>query len=418
MGVRYLVLALVILAVGFGAWRIRSGRKQANADAAQKQAAMSNRPTPVQVMAVQQRTMPIFLTALGNVTPYNSVALKARVTGELTRVDFTEGQQVHQGQTLMVIDPRPYQAVLDQARGQLSHDQALLKNGVAEFARYQALFKAGVVSKEALDAQESTYGQYQGAIKSDEAAIETAALQVQYCTITSPINGRIGLRLVDKGNLITANTTNLIVINQVQPIAAYFTLPEDQLPQVLKKLAASQRLLVEAFDRSDVQKLATGYLLTTDNQIDPTTGTAKLKAVFQNADNMLFPNQFVNVHLILEQKSDAIVVPAVALQHGTHGDFVWLLKDDKTVVMQPVQTLLTEGSQTILQNGLTAGQTVIVDGADRLRPGSKVDPRQAQVKPDHAADAPASQPGSRTMGPATRHIRPSNKQPVNRMRQQ
>lgn len=418
MGVRYLVLALVILAVGFGAWRIRSGRRQDAADAAQKQAAMTNRPTPVQVMAAQQRSMPIFLTALGNVTPYNTVALKARVTGELTRVDFIEGQQVHQGQTLMVIDPRPYQAALDQARGQLSHDQALVKNSTAQFARYQALFKAGVVSKEALDAQESTYGQYQGAIKTDEAAIETAALQVQYCTIVSPINGRIGLRLVDRGNLITANTTNLIVINQMQPIATYFTLPEDQLPQVFKKLAASQRLAVEAFDRSDVQKLATGYLLTADNQIDPTTGTAKLKAVFQNADNVLFPNQFVNVHLILEQKPDAIVIPVVALQHGTQGDFVWLLRDDKTVAMQPVQALLTEGSRTILQSGLAAGQTVIVDGADRLRPGSKVDPRLALAKPDRAAGAATSQSGSSTMTPAPERGRGSNEHPVQGTRPQ
>jgi len=413
MGVRYVVFALLILAVGFGAWRIRSGRKQAAADAAQKQAAMANRPTPVQVTTVQQRSMPIFLSALGNVTPYNTVTLKARVTGELTQVNFTEGQKVYQGQTLMVIDRRPFQAALDQARGQLAHDQALLKNAAAEFARYQALYKAGVISRESLDTQESAYGQYQGAITSDQAAIETAALQLRYCTITSPINGRIGLRLVDRGNLITANTTNLIVINQVQPIAAYFTLPEDQLPQVLKKLSASQRLSVEAYDRADVQQLATGYLLTADNQIDPTTGTGKLKAVFQNEDNALFPNQFINIHLILEQKPDAIVVPAVALQHGTRGDFVWLLKDDKTVTMQPVQALLTEGSRTILQSGVTAGQVVVVDGADRLRQGSKVDARQA--RPDRAAGVANLQPGTAT---APAGAQGANPQPAKRMRQQ
>jgi len=413
MLVRYIVLVLVVLAVGFGVWRIRTGRQLAAADAAQKQAQMTNRPTPVQITAVQQRTMPIFLSALGNVTPYNTVTLKARVSGELTQINFTEGQNVHQGETLMVIDPRPYQAALDQARGQLVHDQALLKNATAEFARYQALFKAGVVSKESLDSQESTFGQYQGAIKSDEAAIETADLNVKYCTITSPINGQIGLRLVDRGNLIAANTTNLVVINQLQPIAVYFTLPEDQLPQVFKKLAASQRLSVEAFDRSDVQLLATGYLLTTDNQIDPTTGTGKLKAVFENETKVLFPNQFVNIHLVIEQRPNAIVIPAVALQHGTKGDFVWLLKDDKTVAMQPVQTLLTEGSRTILQNGVTAGQMVVVDGADRLRPGSKVDARQA--RPDSPA-ATASATSYATTPPPDSTLR-SNKHPVKRTHQ-
>jgi membrane fusion protein, multidrug efflux system len=401
MWARYLVLVMVLLVAGFTIWRVHTGRQQAAASAAAKQAAILNRPTPVQVTAVRQQTMPIYLTALGNVTPYNTVTLKARVSGELTQVNFTEGQEVKQGQTLLVIDPRPYQAALDQAKGQLAHDQALLTNATSEYARYQALFKAGVISKEQLDLQQSTYGQYEGAIKSDEAAIETAALNVKYCTITSPIDGRIGLRLVDRGNLIAANTTNLVIINQIHPIAVDFTLPEDQLPQVFPKLAASQRLVVEAFDRSDVQKLATGYLLTADNQIDPTTGTAKLKAVFQNEGEILFPNQFVNVHLIVEQKPDAIIVPAVALQHGTQGDFVWLLKDDKTVQMQPVRVQLTEGSRTILMSGLSEGQMVVVDGADRLRSGSKVDPRQAQAKTAQASGAPGTQTPPDASAPAT-----------------
>lgn len=401
MWLRYLVLVVVLLIVGFTMWRVHTGRLQAAAATAAKQAAILNRPTPVQVTAVRQQTMPIYLTALGNVTPYNTVTLKARVSGELTQVNFAEGEEVKQGKTLIVIDPRPYQAALDQAKGQLAHDQALLTNATSEYARYQALFKAGVISKEQLDLQASTYGQYQGAIKSDEAAIETAELNVKYCTIASPIDGRIGLRLVDRGNLIAANTTNLVIINQIHPIAVYFTLPEDQLPQVFKKLAASQRLVVEAFDRSDVQKLATGYLLTADNQIDPTTGTAKLKAVFQNEGEILFPNQFVNIHLIIEQKPDAIVVPAVALQHGTQGDFVWLLKDDKTVQMQPVRVQLTEGSRTILMSGLTDGQMIVVDGADRLRAGSKVDPRQAPAKPTQASGASGAQAPTDASAPAT-----------------
>ena len=234
--------------------RPHGAAQQAAAATAAKQAAILAGQPLVQVTAVDSPAADasIYLTALGNVIPYNTVTLKARVSGELTQVNFTEGQEVKQGQTLLVIDPRPYQAALDQAKGQLAHDQALLTNATSEYARYQALFKAGVISKEQLDLQQSTYGQYEGAIKSDEAAIETAALNVKYCTITSPIDGRIGLRLVDRGNLIAANTTNLVIINQIHPIAVDFTLPEDQLPQVFPKLAASQKLVVEAFDRSDV----------------------------------------------------------------------------------------------------------------------------------------------------------------------
>ena len=197
-----------------------------------------SRPVPVQVAAAAEKPMPIFLTALGTVTPYMSVTVKARVSGELEPVKFTEGQQVRQGETILVIDPSPYKAALDQAKGTLAHDEALLKNAQAEFARYKALYEAGVVSKETMDADEATQGQYLGAIEADKAAIETAQLQLNWCTIQSPINGKIGLRLVDPGNIITANTTNLVVINQFQPIAVYFTLPEDQLPQVLGKLAA------------------------------------------------------------------------------------------------------------------------------------------------------------------------------------
>ncbi len=216
------------------------------------------RPVPVQVTPTEERPMPIYLTALGTVTPYMSVTVKARVSGELKPVKFTEGQQVRQGETIMVIDPRPYKAALDQAKGNLAHDEALLKNAQAEYARYKALYDAGVVSKETLETDEATQGQYQGAIEADKAAIETAQLQLDWCTIQSPINGRIGLRLVDPGNIITANTTNLVIINQFQPIAVYFTLPEDELPQVLHKLAAERRLPVDAYDQGDTQKLATG----------------------------------------------------------------------------------------------------------------------------------------------------------------
>lgn len=417
---RLLVLLLLVSAGAFAAWRIYTARKQAAAATAARQTAMMNRPTPVQLAPVERKPMPIYLNALGTVTPYNSVTLKARVTGELTQVNFKEGQEVKKGQTLMVIDPRPYQAALDQARGQLAHDQALLKNAQAEFNRYQALFREGVVSKESLDTQESTFGQYQGAIQSDQAAIENAALNLKYCHVISPINGRIGLRLVDAGNVITANTTNLIVINQFQPIAVYFTLPEDQLRRAMEKLVTGKALIAEAYDRSDTDLITTGKLLAADNQIDTTTGTGRLKAVFDNQKETLFPNQFVNVHLILERKPDAIVIPAVALQHGNQGDFVWLFKDDKTVAMQSVLTLLTSGAETIVESGLEPGQMVVVDGADRLRPGSKVEPvraRQRQNTGQRQSGQPAPSPVNANPGstpPAAEAHRSSHRSSGNR----
>jgi multidrug efflux system membrane fusion protein len=375
--VRVVVYLVLVTALGLVVWRIYQNQKQTAAASAQQAAALLTRPVPVQVTATEQKPMPVYLTALGTVTPYMSVTVKARVSGELEPVKFTEGQQVKQGEVIMVIDPSPYKAALDQAKGTLAHDEALLKDAQAEFKRYTALYAAGVVSKETLDADEATQGQYQGAIAADKAAIETAQLQLDWCSIHSPIDGRIGLRLVDPGNIITANTTNLVIINQFQPIAVYFTLPEGQLPQVLHKLATDRRLPVDAYDRGDVQKLAGGYLLTADNQIDTTTGTDKLKAVFDNRDQSLFPNQFVNIHLVLEDRPNALVVPSAAIQSGNQGSYVWVIDTDNvkktsTARIQPVKIALAEGQVTILDSGLEAGQNVVVDGADRLRPGQLV----------------------------------------------
>jgi multidrug efflux system membrane fusion protein len=368
----------LILVIGLGAvvWHIYQNQKQNVANSASQAAALQSRPTPVQVTPAEQRPMPIFLTALGTVTPYMTVTVKARVNGELEPVKFTEGQQVRQGETIMVIDPRPYKAILDQAKGNLAHDQALLKDAQAQYARYKALYDAGVTSKETLDTDAATQGQYLGAIEADKAAVEAAQLQLDYCTIQSPINGRIGLRLVDPGNMIAANVTNLVVINQFEPIAVFFTLPENQLPEVLRKLATDKRMPVDAYDRDDVHKLASGYLLTADNQIDTTTGTGKLKAVFDNKDQALFPNQFVNVHLELEDRPKAIVVPSAAIQSGLQGSYVWVIDTDANGVatsrIQPVKVALAEGEVTIVDSGLEAGQNVIVDGADRLQAGKKV----------------------------------------------
>jgi multidrug efflux system membrane fusion protein len=396
---------IVVVCLGVVVWRIYQNQKQSAANSANQAAALQSRPVPVQVTPAQQRPMPIFLTALGTVTPYMSVTVKARVNGQLEPVKFTEGQQVKQGETIMVIDPRPYKAALDQAKGTLAHDQALLKDAQAQYARYKALYDAGVTSKETLDTDAATQGQYQGAIEADNAAIEAAQLQLDYCTIQSPIDGRIGLRLVDPGNMITANTTNLVVINQFEPIAVYFTLPENELPEVLKKLAADKRLPVDAYDRDDVQKLATGYLLTADNQIDTATGTDKLKAVFDNKDQSLFPNQFVNIHLVLENRPNAIVVPSAALQTGLQGSYVWAINTDAkgvtTARMQPVKPALAEGQVTILDSGLQPGQNVVVDGADRLRDGQNVTVSVAHQRSGKGAAAEGPGKGSNTAAAGT-----------------
>jgi multidrug efflux system membrane fusion protein len=390
--VRVLVYLVLATLVGVVAWRIYQNKQKAAAATANQAAALLARPVPVQVVPAEQKPMPIYLTGLGTVTPYYSVTVKARVGGELLPVKFTEGQEVKQGETIMEIDPKPYQAALDQAKGTLAHDQALLKNAQAEYNRYKALFAAGVVSKEALDANEAQLGQYEGAIQSDNAGIENAQLQLSWCYIKSPINGKIGLRLVDPGNIIAANSTDLVVINQLKPIAVYFTLPESQLPQVLKRLASDKRIPVEAFDRGDTQSLISGSLLAADNQIDTTTGTAKLKAVFDNKDSVLFPNQFVNIHLVLENRPNALVVPSAAIQTGLNGSaFVWVINDDgkggQASQMQPVKVALAEGQVTILDSGPAAGSRVVIDGADRLRPGQPV-----TVSGSHPRQASGEQP--------------------------
>jgi membrane fusion protein, multidrug efflux system len=402
---RWVILLVLLALAGLITWRTVTAKQEERAAAAHKQRAMANQAIPVQVAPVRQETVPIYLTGLGTITPYYSVKIIPRVTGELTNVYFREGQDVRKGAELMTIDPRPYQATLDQAKGQLARDQAQLQNNQAEYNRYKALYDQGVVSREQADSMQSNLGQFVGAIKADQASIEAAQLNVTYCHIKSPIDGKVGLRLVDPGNLVTANTTQTVVVNQFRPIAVYFTLPEDQLQRVLTKLRLDHRLDAIAFDRSDTTQLETGLLTAADNQIDTTTGTDKLKAVFGNADEKLFPNQFVNVHLVLEQRSNAIVVPAAAIQHGTDNDYVWLVKPTAdpgppqpandgasaksgdtgaarrtgssaagsgTVVMQPIVIDTTQGSMVIVKSGLEANQHVVVDGADKLQNGAKV----------------------------------------------
>jgi multidrug efflux system membrane fusion protein len=403
---KWIVVLAILAVVGAAVWKIR--RNTAEQTGVQMMmAAQADRPTAVQVSSVQQKTMPIFLTALGTVTAYNTVTIKSRVDGQLMSVPVREGQAVRQGQVLAEIDPKPYQAALEQAQGQLVKDQANAVNARAEAARYEALLSAGVVSKESQQAQASTAGQAEGSIASDRAAIEAAKVNLGYTKIFSPINGVVGLRQVDAGNIVHAADTNgLLVVTQLQPIAVIFTLPEDQLPEVLKKTRAGDKLVVEAYDRAAATHLASGSLLTVDNQIDTTTGTVKAKAVFENKDGALFPNQFVNVRLILQEKRNAVVIPASALQSGTQGNFVYLLKqgqppadplakkdadgppmielpENKTnfyVVAQTVNVELTEGTQVILGGGVKPGDQIVVDGQEKLKNGSKVFPRTAPAK--------------------------------------
>jgi membrane fusion protein, multidrug efflux system len=402
---KWIVLLVIVAVVGAAVWKIKANAKEEDS-LQQILAAQAERPAAVQVASVQQKTMPIFLTALGTVTAYNTVTIKSRVDGQLMLVPVREGQSVRQGQMLAEIDPKPYQAALEQAQGQLVKDQANAVNARAEASRYSALLQAGVVSKESQQAQVSTAGQAEGSIAADEAAIQAAKVNLGYTKIVSPIDGVVGLRQVDPGNIVhAADTTGLLVVTQLQPIAVIFTLPEDQLPEVLKRTRGGARLAVEAFDRAAQTHLASGSLLTVDNQIDTTTGTVKAKAVFDNRDGALFPNQFVNVRLILQEKQNAIVIPAAALQTGSQGNFVYLLKQGQPpanlvekkstdaplpelaenqsnyyVEAQTVNVALTEGMQVILNGGLKLGDQIVVDGQEKLKNGSKVFPRTAPIK--------------------------------------
>jgi multidrug efflux system membrane fusion protein len=410
--VRTVLIVLVVVAVVAAAiWKIHNNTEDQKTQN-NKLTAAADRPVPVQTLPVQQKSMPIYLTALGSVTAYNTVTIKSRVDGQLVRVPVREGQAVKQGQLLAEIDPAPYEAALAQAQGQLVKDQANSVNAQAEAARYTALLQAGVVSKESQQAQVSTAGQAAGSLDADRAAIEAAKVNLAYTKIASPINGVVGLRQVDPGNIVHASdATGLLVVTQLQPIAVIFTLPEDQLPTVLKLIRNGTKLAAEAWDRSNTTRLAVGSLLTIDNQIDQTTGTAKLKAVFDNQDSALFPNQFVNIRLILQQMPNAMVVPATAIQSGTQGNFVYVVKQGDPpnsagrtkqaapaagagdsagsgagagknqphyyVAAQTVVEKVTEGSQVILTSGVKPGDLIVVDGQEKLKDGSRVIPHSS-----------------------------------------
>jgi multidrug efflux system membrane fusion protein len=353
------------------------GGCQAADSAKSKQAlAATTRAVPVAVASAIEQDMPVYLTGLGSVTAYNTVSVKSRVDGQLIQVNFREGQQVNKGDLLILIDPRPYQVQLASAQAQLYKDQASLRDAQLNYQRFKDLLQqSGAMSQQQVDTQKATADQFEGAVRADQAAIDNAKLQIDYCHITAPVSGRIGLRLVDAGNIVHANDTNaMLVITQLQPISVIFTLPQDSLPGVIKRMKQGT-LKVDAYDRDDKTKLATGALLTIDNQIDQTTGTVRLKATFDNRDVVLFPNQFVNIHLLLDVRKKATVVPSVAVQRGPQGNFVYVVKADKTVEARTVTVALTQSNQSAIANGLEAGEVVVTDGQDKLQNGAKVETR-------------------------------------------
>lgn len=383
---KWWVWVAILAVVAAGVWYFRGARSTSEADgktATPEQSSGKGKGgfrgagmvVPVAVATAQTGDFPVYLVGLGSVTAFNTVTVRSRVDGQIVKVNFTEGQFVHQGDSLIEIDPRPYQVLLEQAEGQLAKDQAQLRDVQVDFERYQLLYGEGVIAKQQVDTQQAQVGQYQGAIKADQATIDNAKLQLVYARITAPISGRVGLRLMDIGNIVHASdTSGLLVITQLQPISVIFTLPQDQLPQVMNKLhgGVANQLRVEAYDRDDSKKIAEGSLATIDNQIDPATGTYKLKATFSNSDNSLFPNQFVNVHMLVDTKHNLMIVPAAAIQRGPQGTYVYVVTGGDTVKIRPVMVAQTTGNDVGISAGLIRGEVVVIDGQDKLQDGSRV----------------------------------------------
>ena len=400
---KILWIALALLLAGAAAYWFYNKPADVSAPAgSSKRGPGDGKPMPVQAAMAKSGDIDVFINALGTVTARNTATVKARVDGQLVRVGFREGQAVKEGEVLAEIDPRPFQVLLDQARGQLVRDQALLANAKLDAERYRGLLAKDSIAKQQVDAQEALAHQYEGVVQTDRAQVESAQLQLGFTHITAPVSGRLGLRQVDAGNMIHGSDVNgLVVITQTQPINVVFAIPADSISAVIARLRGGDTLAVDAFDRGGKTRLATGKLLTVDNQIDVTTGTVKLKAEFANTDDKLFPNQFVNARLRVETRHDAVLLPVAAVQRGTQGTFVYVVGQDLAVAIRPVTLGPVAGDIVAIEKGLAAGEQVVTDGADKLREGAKVEVttpggREAAGKAPGAGASPAGGSGGGT----------------------
>ena len=373
------------------------------------------RPIPVVAAKVERRDVDIYLDALGTVTPRNSVIVKSRVDGELMKLYFREGETVKAGDLLAQIDPRSFEAQLAEAQGALARDQALLDNALVDLDRYQTLLRQDSIAKQQVDTQAALVNQYRGAIAVDRAQIETAKLQLTYSRITAPISGRVGLRQVDPGNIISSSDANgIVTITQMQPITALFSIPEVSLPTVLDRMKREAAVPVDAWNRNQARKLASGTLLTADNQIDTATGTIRLRAQFDNQEGTLFPNQFVNIRMLVEVDKNAVTIPLPALQRGRSGDYVYVLQNDQTVALRTVKSGHVSGETVVIEDGLQPGEIVVVDGADKLRDGAKVKPsfgNQPVAAKDTEAEGPSNTVANTAQPPATEGARQARGRP-------
>jgi multidrug efflux system membrane fusion protein len=360
---------------------------------------------PVGVAKVDTGDMRVVLTGLGTVTPMATITVQTQISGQLMYVGFREGQMVRKGDLLAQIDPRPYEISLQQAEGTLAHDTGLLEQARSDLARYMTLSKKNSIAQQTVTDQEFLVQQDQGTVTEDQASVASSKLNLIYCRITSPVTGRVGLRLVDPGNYVqTSSSTGLVVVTQLQPISVIFVLPEDNIPAVAQEMNAGTALAVGAYDRTDATLIESGSLMTIDNTVDTTTGTVKLRASFPNTDSTLFPNQFVNARLLLKTLDHVTRVPTAAVQHGAPGIFVYLVKGDGTVGVQVIKTGVTDGDDVEVTDGLKPGDTVVVDGADRLKDGAKVrvtaGATDATANPNNGPGAPpGEQPGNATQIP-------------------
>lgn len=408
---RWMIAIVVIIAAiaAFWFWQNRSEPQgaapgatgQAKPAAGTGRRGMRSGPlAPVQAATATEQAVPRYLTGLGTITAANTVTVRSRVDGQLLALHFQEGQQVKAGDLLAEIDPSQFKVALAQAQGQLAKDKATLANARRDLARYQQLVKTNLVSRQELDAQQALVSETEGTLKADEASVASAQLQLDWTQITAPVDGRVGLKQVDVGNQISSgDTTGIVVLTQTHPIDLVFTLPESDIATVVQAQKSGQPLVVEAWDRTNSKKLSAGVLLSLDNQIDVTTGTIKVKARFNNQDDALFPNQFVNARMLVDTEHNAVVIPAAALQMGNEGHFVWVLNDENKVSKHLVKTGIHDSQKVVISAGISAGDRVVTDGIDRLTEGAKVDVVQAQTAPTTDAKATSREYGQKGARP-------------------